>query len=67
MKSLAVGGHEIWYVDRGTGLPLVLLHGFPLDHTMWTEQIDALAGPVRVLAARSARLRPQPPRDNHGQ
>jgi pimeloyl-ACP methyl ester carboxylesterase len=45
MKSLAVGGTEIWYVDRGTGLPLVLIHGFPLDHTMWTEQIDALAGP----------------------
>jgi pimeloyl-ACP methyl ester carboxylesterase len=45
VRSLAVGGTEIWYVDRGTGLPLVLVHGFPLDHTMWTEQIDALAGP----------------------
>ncbi len=44
MKSLAAGGTEIWYVDRGSGLPLVLIHGFPLDHTMWTEQIDALAG-----------------------
>jgi pimeloyl-ACP methyl ester carboxylesterase len=45
MKSLIVGGTEFWYVDRGSGLPLVLVHGFPLDHAMWTEQIDALAGP----------------------
>ncbi len=51
VKSLAVNGTEIWYVDRGTGLPLLLIHGFPLDHTMWTELIDALAGPgLRVLA-----------------
>jgi pimeloyl-ACP methyl ester carboxylesterase len=64
MRSLAVNGTEIWYVDRGNGLPLVLIHGFPLDHTMWTDLIDALAGasqdasaqalspvfPIRILA-----------------
>jgi len=46
VKSLVINGSEIAYVDRGTGLPLVLVHGFPLDHTMWTGQIDALAGPT---------------------
>ena len=56
MKSLAVNGTEICYVDRGTGLPLLLIHGFPLDHTMWTELIDALAGPNRESTVGQAPL-----------
>jgi 3-oxoadipate enol-lactonase len=44
VKSLAVNGTEIWYVDRGAGVPLLLVHGFPLDHTLWAGQIDSLAG-----------------------
>jgi pimeloyl-ACP methyl ester carboxylesterase len=51
MNSLTVHGTEIWYADRGTEQPVVLVHGFPLDHTMWAELIDALAGPAtRILA-----------------
>lgn len=51
MKSLAVNGTEISYVDRGTGVPLLLVHGFPLDHTMWVGQIDGLSGgQCRVIA-----------------
>jgi pimeloyl-ACP methyl ester carboxylesterase len=34
---------------RGSGLPLVLLHGFPLDHTMWSRQ-EPLADAVRLIA-----------------
>ena len=33
---------------RGSGLPLVMLHGFPLDHTMWSGQ-DALADAVWLI------------------
>ena len=43
MKSIRVPGAELKYVDQGTGLPLVLVHGFPLDHTMWAGQLDGLA------------------------
>jgi len=32
----------------GSGLPVVLLHGFPLDHTMWCGQ-DPLADAVRLI------------------
>lgn len=49
MKSLRVNGTEIKYVDHGTGLPLVLVHGFPLDHTMWAGQIDGLNKPPDEL------------------
>ena len=50
MRSLDANGTELAYVDRGTGLPLLLVHGFPLDHAMWAEQIDALATRCRVIA-----------------
>ena len=35
----------------GAGRPLVLVHGFPLDHTMWAGQIESLASQCRVIAA----------------
>lgn len=35
---------------RPGGLPLVLLHGFPLDHRMWLDVVDLLTGDPTVLA-----------------
>lgn len=50
MKQIEVGGIELAVVDRGAGIPLVLVHGFPLDHRMWQGQIDGLASDCRVIA-----------------
>lgn len=37
-------------VDEGAGLPVVLLHAYPCDHTMWDAQAAALvAGGYRVI------------------
>lgn len=36
--------------DRGAGRPLLLVHGFPLDHTMWRGQLEDLSSDYRVLA-----------------
>jgi len=33
---------------RGSGIPLVLLHGFPLDHSMWDGQ-EPLAESLRLI------------------
>ena len=37
-------GVLIHYTEQGEGNPIVLLHGFPLDSTMWAAQVSALAG-----------------------
>jgi pimeloyl-ACP methyl ester carboxylesterase len=50
VKSFAVNGTELWCEDRGSGKPLVLVHGFPLNHVMWAGQIDAISAQYRVIA-----------------
>ena len=37
-------------IDAGDGPPLLLVHGFPLDHSMWQGQIDELSKQFRVIA-----------------
>ena len=42
---------NIYYEDWGQGKPVVLIHGWPLDHTMWEHQAVALADHgYRVIA-----------------
>lgn len=36
--------------ERGAGRVVVLVHGFPLDHTMWASQIETLSKRYRILA-----------------
>ncbi|MGB7158391.1 MAG: alpha/beta fold hydrolase [Tepidisphaeraceae bacterium] len=50
MPSRSVNGTTLNYQEQGTGRPLVLLHGFPLDARVWREQIAALSGGFRVIA-----------------
>jgi 3-oxoadipate enol-lactonase len=42
MLKLDVNGLQIAYTRQGKGTPLVLLHGFPLDHTIWKTVIPEL-------------------------
>jgi 3-oxoadipate enol-lactonase len=36
--------------DRGSGQPVVLIHGHPFDRRMWAPQLEALSGDFRLLA-----------------
>jgi len=49
MKTLVVNGIDFACVDEGSGPPVVLVHGFPLDHAMWDAQVEALKGEHRVI------------------
>ncbi len=51
MQCAALSSVELAYVDCGAGTPVLLVHGFPLDHTMWNAQIEALADHCRVIAS----------------
>jgi pimeloyl-ACP methyl ester carboxylesterase len=45
------GDGHLAYRDTGTGRPLVLLHSGFIDHTMWDDQVPALARHHRVIAS----------------
>lgn len=42
---------DAFFLDQGprSGLPVVLIHGFPFDHSMWEPQVQALKDRYRVV------------------
>ena len=38
------------YTDAGAGIPLLFIHGFPLNRHLWDPQVAGLADVARVLA-----------------
>ena len=49
MPTRTVNGKTLHYEESGSGTPLVLLHGFPLDARVWEKQRSALADSFRVI------------------
>jgi 3-oxoadipate enol-lactonase len=49
MEKVNVNGIELAYTRRGKGTPLVLLHGFPLDHLLWDQAADHLEGTFDLI------------------
>jgi 3-oxoadipate enol-lactonase len=59
-KVARVRGIEVAYEDAGVGAsaearaagawPVVLLHGFPFNRTLWRGQVESLSGARRVVA-----------------
>ena len=42
MRKAKINNLELAYAHRGNGTPLVLLHGYPLDHSIWNNVADLL-------------------------
>jgi len=42
-------GIDLAYQDAGSGPAIFLVHGHPLDHTMWQPQVEFLAPKYRVI------------------
>ena len=42
MEKININGINLAYTRRGRGTPLVLIHGYPLDHTIWDEAAQFL-------------------------
>lgn len=50
MKTCDILGATLAVEDVGAGPPVLFVHGFPLDHTMWQAQLDALSTRWRAIA-----------------
>ena len=52
LKTTATPATDLYFEDSGgSGQPVVLIHGWPLSHTMWESQVNALtAAGYRVVA-----------------
>lgn len=49
MSFTRVNEIQLAYTDAGLGMPVVLLHGYPFNRTLWTEQVSALGNRYRVI------------------
>ncbi len=45
-----VNGIEMGFTDTGRGTPVLLVHGYPLNRTMWDAQVKDLSKDYRVIA-----------------
>ena len=50
MPYATVNGIRLAYSEQGTGLPVVFLHGFPLNREMWTPQRQGLSDRARIVS-----------------
>ncbi len=50
MPTISIGDIELAYLDHGIGPVMLLVHGFPLDHTMWRHQLAGLSDAARMIA-----------------
>ena len=44
-----VNGTLLYYETAGSGHPLVLIHGFSLNHRMWDDQFEPFAQQYHVI------------------
>ncbi len=49
-KFIVLDGYSTYYIEKGEGEPVILLHGFFYDSYMWNKNIDALAERFKVYA-----------------
>lgn len=49
MLKININGIELAYTRHGSGTPLVLLHGYPLDGSIWSEVLPLLADKYELI------------------
>src|SRR5215204_5187146 len=49
-SSIRINNIKLAYTDTGAGHPVVLIHGYPFNRSLWTEQIPVLSNGHRIIA-----------------
>ncbi len=47
--KIKIYGINLYYEEYGSGMPILFLHGFPLDHTIWNPVIPLLEDRARLI------------------
>lgn len=50
MTFVRIDDIQMAYTDAGIGRPVVLIHGYPFNRSLWDEQVAALSSSYRVIA-----------------
>jgi pimeloyl-ACP methyl ester carboxylesterase len=50
MPSVDVGGVSLYYEEKGSGDPVVFVHGIPTDYRAWQAQTESLSKGRRMIA-----------------
>jgi pimeloyl-ACP methyl ester carboxylesterase len=50
LKNVRVNGVELHYLDKGSGIPVVLIHGGLGDYREWNSQIERISNHYQVIA-----------------
>lgn len=50
LKRINIHGAALSVADVGQGPPILFVHGFPLDHTMWRHQLAEFSQDYRCIA-----------------
>ena len=50
IKNVRVNGVELHYLEKGSGIPVVLIHGGLGDYREWNSQIGRIGSHYRVIA-----------------
>jgi pimeloyl-ACP methyl ester carboxylesterase len=50
MPVASAGPYELYYVEAGSGFPLVLIHGLAGDHSAWAVQMETWSKDHRAVA-----------------
>ena len=49
MEKMNLREFTVAYTLEGEGIPLVLIHGYPLDHSIWDPIVPLLTGSYKVI------------------
>src|ERR1043165_6463112 len=50
MAQVQIDNIKMAYTEAGSGRPVVLIHGYPFNRSLWNEQVAALSESYRVIA-----------------